>query len=385
MNPQTFWENFSLDYRLDESCLSSLLDEIDSHEEKLEELRVDVDCGDWIYDLNSDREAEATFSLEGESSILQEQRNGYRDAFQWMDGRFMPGAEAIGLDDILNVHRLLTEEYEIEVLRADWKENGSGRLRQYTVDDVPRYEKVYFGAPHKDLSWIMKKFEDFLSADKLREEHPVVQAMLVHSFLSIIQPFNYDNGTVARLVANAILRQNGHHPPAFFGLSDFFYRDAKEYETVLRQPMQTEFPLDFTVPVAYGVTGYLLELRTTVKYLTELKKQLLYEKMLAACRDRKVSPHRLLLNGKEYELLKAFLLAMEPEGWSMEFCNWGEYEDALMRYQPIKSLYADAADKTFSKDLARLQGLGFIKTDMTEDDRAYIEIDFTAIKKYPLS
>ncbi len=75
---------------------------------------------------------------------------------------------------------------------------------------------------------------EFVNSPRLRNEHPVVRALLAHFFLVTIHPFGDGNGRVSRLVEAAILYEGGYNVYGFYGLSNYFYRNTLTHALGMR-------------------------------------------------------------------------------------------------------------------------------------------------------
>src|ERR1700694_5825060 len=94
----------------------------------------------------------------------------------------------------------------------------------------------------------------------MTESHPVTRALLSHFFLVTIHPFGDGNGRVSRLVEAAILFQGNYNVHGFYGLSNYFYRNERDYKTLL-QKCRSAQPFDVSEFMAFGVEGFSQELK----------------------------------------------------------------------------------------------------------------------------
>ena len=136
--------------------------------------------------------------------------------------------------------------------------------------------------------------------------------MLAHFFLVGIHPFGDGNGRVSRLVEAGILFQRGYNVHGFYGLSNFFYRNADKYRRLLQRARRFPEHVDVTEFVQFGVEGFALELAGINNFIKTKINRVMYRQMLVANRDKRVSPRRRMLNEREYGLLIYLLDSTEP-------------------------------------------------------------------------
>src|SRR5205085_6348343 len=127
--------------------------------------------------------------------------------------RFYPGSDPLTVPDILEMHRMTTQN-------SDVTNNIPGKFRTFSVVvGSPEMGGVHRGAPHNKLTKLMDEYVEFVNSRKLTERHPVIRALLSHFFLVTIHPFGDGNGRVSRLVEAGILFQGGYNVHGFYGLS----------------------------------------------------------------------------------------------------------------------------------------------------------------------
>jgi len=108
---------------------------------------------------------------------------------------------------------------------------GDGTLRQQSV------RPSFRGQDCPDPQFIDRSLDNFfgwMTADSIREIHPIERAALVLSRLVDIWPFERGNLTMGLMLANIVLRDAGL--PPFFVLPEH----KKEFETVIAQAMTIE-------------------------------------------------------------------------------------------------------------------------------------------------
>ena len=207
----------------------------------------------------------------------------------WVQERFKPGSDLFSLVDILNMHKMITEN-------ADMTNNTPGRLRTFSVHvGSPSLGGVHRGAPHEELPDLMNRYIEFLRSRKMEAEHPAVRALLAHFFLVTIHPFGDGNGRASRLVEAGILFQEGYNVHGFYGLSNYFYRHDDEYKKLL-QKCREEQPFDVTPFIAFGLQGFMEELKGINNFINTKLNRIVYRQMLVQACNKKISERRYLIN-----------------------------------------------------------------------------------------
>ncbi len=296
-------------------------------------------------------------------------------AQEWVRSRFEPGKPPIRLEDILQMHKLMTRI-------SDETNNIPGRFRCHDVQ-VGKQELggVHVGAHYEDLPRLMCEFVRFVNSPELKNEHPVVRALLAHFFLVTIHPFGDGNGWVSRLVEAAILYEGGYNVHGFYGLSNYFYRNGDEYKRRLQECRRVQ-PFDMAPFVAFGLRGFEAELRGINNFIKTKLNRLVYRDTLTRALGERVSQRRRLLNIREYQLLAFLLEETEPEDPFSEDPSEQIRLSDLVNSPYVRSAYRDVTQRTFRRELTRLAELGFIVFDHLPESGEYVvAIDFGVIEK----
>ena len=334
MNSSRFWEEFRFEYRLDNSSFWAQTITIEAHRLAADNLVLAPEWRDQLDRLNRVRAVYGTTAIEGNplsepevsrqieladqesgggpltalSTALSQQmqiRNASR-AQDWVKERFAPGTSPIEMNDVLAMHRMITEG-------SDENQNIPGRFRVQSVRvGTEELGGVHIGAPPERLVSLMEEFITFLSSRRLQSEHPVIRALLAHFFLVTIHPFGDGNGRVSRLLESGILFQGGYNVHGFYGLSNFFYRNGDRYKTLLQESRRTSDSFDVTPFVSFGVEGFASELEGINNFVKAKTNRVMYRQMLVSNFNRKVSERRRMLNQREYRLLLWLLDETEP-------------------------------------------------------------------------
>ncbi|MYE33805.1 MAG: Fic family protein [Gemmatimonadales bacterium] len=389
------WQTFSFEYRLDGPGLTSLLIEIEASRKAVEKLLLPPDWRDQLDRLNRIRTIRGTTALEGNplseaqvrelldreteaSATTRESRQiENADAAQnWVRERFGPGEAPLAVADILRMHELLTRG-------SDEGNNVPGRLRAYGVQvGTPDLGGVHLGAPHEELPQLLDDFVVFVNSRRVRNEHPVVRALLAHFFLVTIHPFGDGNGRVSRLVEAAILFEGGYNVHGFYGLSNYFYRNGDLYKRRLQECRRVQ-PVDVTRFVEFGLRGFDAELRGINSFINSKLNRLVYRQTLTWARDKRVSKRRRLINEREHGLLGFLLEETEPADPFSESPSRRLSLDALIDSPFVDTVYRAVTSRTFFRELTRLAELGFIIFERDADSGEFVvDLDFEAIGKY---
>jgi hypothetical protein len=178
----------------------------------------------------------------------------------WIKQRFVPGSVPLAVSDILTLHWMVAEEHGV-------KGPTAGALRTKPTE-VGRELVGGFhqGAPVKQLSHLMDRYVEFIDGPQLRSLPAVIHALLAHFFLDTIHPFVDGNGRTSRLVAAAILSRHGYNVHGSYALVRYFYRHDVLYHTILQWTWK-RCPFEVTPFVAFGVEGFVLELKSVDSFI----------------------------------------------------------------------------------------------------------------------
>ena len=388
------WSRFSFQYLLDLKGFMRLLIRIEGRKEAAMSLLLPSEWKERLDLLNRIRTIHGSTALEG--NPLSETQVGRflegkakrdpmsRDmrqiqnadaAQEWVRARFGPDRAPIRLEDILQMHELMTRH-------SDETNNVPGRFRSHDVQvGTPDLGGIHVGAPYEGLSGFMADFICFVNSPQLKNEHPVVKALLAHFFLVTIHPFGDGNGRVSRLVEAAILYEGGYNIHGFYGLSNYFYRNGDEYKRRL-QECRRQQPFDLAPFVAFGLRGVEAELEGLNNFIKTKLNRLVYRDTITSALAQRVSKRRRLLNVREYQLLAFLLEETEPQDPFSEDPSEKIRLSDLVNSPYVRSAYHDVTNRTFRRELTRLAELGFIVFEHLPESGEYtVEIDFGVIEK----
>jgi Fic family protein len=405
MVPEMDWERFTYDYDFDPTsrALRGHVIMIEAYKEAALNLILPPEWRSQLDKLNRVRVVHGTTALEGnplseaevsrQMEILDETGGAGRPgnltreqvqirnagiAQAWVKSRFPPGSPPLCCEDLLDMHRMITEH-------SDTHNNIPGQWRTFPVtvgsSDIGG---VHRGAPHERLPRLMEEYITFVNHPRLLETHPVIRALLAHFFLVTVHPFGDGNGRVSRLVEAGILFQQGYNVHGFYGLSNYFYRNEREYKTRLQKCRELQ-PFDVTPFVHFGIEGFATELKGINNFIKTKLNRVVYRTMLVRAFNKRIGSYRRLLNQREHNLLDFLLAGTEPTDPFSDSPSRRLKFSELREAQYVKAAYKDVSTRTFYRELNRLGALGFIS--ITRDEAVgvkdwILELDFEAIGKY---
>ena len=192
---------------------------------------------------------------------LQLRLKNAASARAWVNQRFTAGTPPLTLADLLTMHRMVADGAKGEYV--------PGALRSLPVQ-VGRREVggLHMGAPVNRLPRLMDEYVGLITSDRVMSLHPVIQALIAHFFLVTIHPFGDGNGRVSRLLTAGILHQRGYNVHGgFYALSDYFYLNDIKYHSMLHTCWQSPPPGDLTPFVAFGMEGFVMEMRSIASFM----------------------------------------------------------------------------------------------------------------------
>src|SRR6478752_7175813 len=245
------WLQFEFDYRLDLQRLAPHLLAVEAHKP---EALTRVLPPQWR-ESSLMQDAEELSDEQTQQDLLRSAR-----ARTWVSERFAAGTPPLTLTDLLTMHGLIAD--------GATGEYAPGTLRRLPVQ-VGRREVggLHMGPTANHLPRLMDEYVGVITSDRARSLHPVMQALIAHVFLVTIHAFGDANGRVSRLRTGGILLQRGYNVHAsFYALSDYFYLNDIKYHSMLHRCWQSP-PFDLTAFVAFGMEGFVMELRSISSFI----------------------------------------------------------------------------------------------------------------------
>jgi len=228
----------------------------------------------------------------------------------------------------------------------------------------------------------MEEFVGFMNSKRVAEQHPVVRALLAHFFLVTIHPFGDGNGRVSRLLEAGILHQGNYNVHGFYGLSNYFYRNERQYKTLLQECRAIQ-PFDVSPFISFGIEGFSSELKGINNFIKAKLNRVVYRAMLVRAFNTRVGTRRKRINQREYSLLDFLLAETEPADPFSDNPSRRISVTELMASNTVKWQYRNLTPRTLNRELIRLSNLGFIHFNRDESKKEwYVELDFDAIGKY---
>ena len=394
------WDSFAFDWNLDATGLVPDLVAVDAHKQTALNLILPPHWHDRLDRLNRIRAVHGTTALEGnplsEAEISHQMDMAERDpetpalaatreqrqirnadlAQKWTRERFAAGFGPLSVSDILKMHRMITEE-------SDVRNNSPGSFRTFAVTvGSSQLGGVHRGAPHADVPRLMEEYVHFVDSRRMREQHPVIRALLAHFFLVTIHPFGDGNGRVSRLVEAGILFRGGYNVHGFYGLSNYFYRNEVAYKTML-QECRNRQPFDIGPFVRFGLQGFVEELTGISNFIKAKMNRLVYRDMLVRAYNKRTGKRRRTVNERECNLLSFLIEQTEPDDPFSDNPSRRIKFSELLESRYIREAYRNVTTRTFSRELERLSEMHFIKFGKHGGiDDLVVELDFRAIGKY---
>jgi Fic family protein len=245
------WVQFEFDYRLDLKRLTPHILAVEAYKQAA---LTRVLPPQW-------RETSPEKALaEPADEKLQSRIRNAASARAWVNERFAAGTPPLTLADLMTMNGMIADGATGDYV--------PGTLRSLAVQ-VGRREVggVHMGAPTNWLPRLMNQYVRFITGERLCSLHPVIHALIAHFFLVTIHPFGDGNGRVSRLLTAGILLQRGYNVHGgFYALSDYFYMNDIKYHSMLHRCWQNP-PFDLTEFVAFGMEGFVMELRSISSFI----------------------------------------------------------------------------------------------------------------------
>ena len=195
---------------------------------------------------------------------------------------------------------------------------------------------------HEDIKTLMQEFVAWINGEELLQTDPVIRAALAHYHLAKIHPFRDGNGRTARMIEAMILASAGYrYIPST--LWNFYYLNIHDYYVAFskseKNPTDSVQPfLDFFFA---SLSGAMEELKVRI---IETIKPLLFRDFAAHLKNQS---HEL--STRQHHLIE--LLINNNIAFDLKY---------LKNNIPFKILYQRVSDKTITRDIKHLEGLGLL-------------------------
>jgi Fic family protein len=183
----------------------------------------------------------------------------YLAAMRWIWGR--KSGSDIRADDLLRLHRLLTQKIIPAAQCGSWKSRANRVVdaRGVTLYTPPGPDQAR-PMTEELLSW--------LGGPQARDLHPILASAIAHHRLVSIHPFTDGNGRAARALAVWTLWVRGFDTQHLFALDDFYANDRPRYYQKIQQARDLDDDLsDWLEYVAEGVVWTLEQTRRRIQSL----------------------------------------------------------------------------------------------------------------------
>jgi Fic family protein len=277
------WVQFEFDYRLDLKRLTPHLLAVEAHKQAA---LTRVLPPQWRESALEQDLAEST------DKELQLHLRNSANARAWVNERFAAGTPPLTLADLMTMHRMVTDGATGHYV--------PGTLRNLAVQ-VGRQEVggLHMGAPINWLPRLMNQYVQFITGERLWSLHPVIHALIAHFFLVTIHPFGDGNGRLSRLLTTGILLQRGYNVHGgFYALSDYFYLNDIKYHSMLHRCWQSPPPFDLTAFVAFGMEGFVMELRSIGSFI-KMKLNRIVDREALLVAHSATGPRRLRASARQ--------------------------------------------------------------------------------------
>ncbi len=350
------WITFELDLRRAPVRLWTLLGDACAKCEFISGIPLMPETAEMLNLVSLERGARATTAIEGNTLSQEEVSKLARGGLRLPPSREYLGTEVRNILDIFNEMTGADRPLPLDVESVKYL---NGRiLRDLELDDdtVPGEIRAHEvgvagnrGAPARDCEYLLGRLCKWLAEMDFELGHsnfalPVVKAVAAHLYLAWIHPFGDGNGRVARLVEYQILLNAGVPYSATHLLSNHYNETRSEYYRRLdRASKDTGGVMGFLV---YALQGFADGLKDHIDTIKEQMRQDMWTNYVQMkFRDR---------SGRADTRRRHLVLDLSER-------------DGLVRRGDVRLLtprlaeaYAGKTEKTITRDLNELSGMGLI-------------------------
>ncbi len=199
----------------------------------------------------------------------------------------MTRGKAITEKDILNIHRMLTED-----TLENSSDCGAYRNRSVVVGNRLTGEIIFRPPENEAVPGLIEVLVEWVSSDEAKELDPIVMAGIAHYEFVRIHPFVDGNGRTARVLATLILYLRGFDTKQFFCIDDYYDSDRPAYYSALQSVNQTT--LDLTDWLEYFAEGVAVSIDTVKERVVRLSSE----------RLRKAKRGQIALTEKQMQIVE---------------------------------------------------------------------------------
>ncbi|WP_322516475.1 Fic family protein [Rhodopseudomonas palustris] len=296
--------------------------------------------GNTLTEDQVEAQIEGRLKLPPSQQYLQQEVQNIVDACNWM------------LEDrSQNGHRKITPEFccdlNARVLKGLALEDGvAGQIRRHSVV----VGNVYRGAPAEDCHYLLERLCDTLEetrAQTVADAHStaILKALFAHMYIALIHPFCDGNGRTARLLEYYILMEHGFASPTGHLLSNHYNLTRSHYYRELDRISKTGGETDSFV--TYALQGFVDGLKEQIETIRTVQLSVAWENYVHKQFHGKSAP----ADSRRRELV----LQLGSEGKQVKIVDIPGLSPKLARD------YAGKTEKTLSRDLNVLAGMGLIR------------------------
>ena len=179
----------------------------------------------------------------------------YKNALDYIEKR-RHGSSDITLEDILELHRIITDRL------LDETRNGKIRKNPVYIENQD-HEILYAAIDAEKVKEALDELVEWVKNSQF-SIHPVVIAAIIHFRLAAIHPFSDGNGRTARALTSLFLALNQYDCNGSLVLDSYYASDRQAYYGILRlvngKDYATSAKADLTPWLEYFTDGFLTSL-----------------------------------------------------------------------------------------------------------------------------
>ncbi len=179
----------------------------------------------------------------------------YKNALDFIDQR-RHGSPEITLDDILELHRIITDRL------LDKTRNGKIRKNPVYIENQS-HEVLYTALDADEVEGALVELVDWIKESQF-SIHPTIIAAVIHFRIAAIHPFADGNGRTARALVSLFLALNQYDCDGSLVLDSYYASDRTAYYAILQltngKSYHVSAKADMTPWLEYFTDGFLTSL-----------------------------------------------------------------------------------------------------------------------------
>ncbi len=168
--------------------------------------------------------------------------------------------------DILNIHRMLTED-----TLENPSDCGTYRNRYVVVGNRITGEIIFRPPENEEVPGLVKDLVEWVNSEETKELDSILVAGIAHYEFVRIHPFVDGNGRTARALATLILYLRGFDTKQFFCLDDYYDSDRPAYYRALQSVDQRTW--DLTDWLEYFAEGVAISIDAVKERVVRLSSE----------------------------------------------------------------------------------------------------------------